>query len=56
MLDIAKNYISDKPKVQCKSIGYQGMIAITDIDYQYVGTVQESTASIIFKGIDCDDR
>jgi len=49
MLDIAKNYISDNPSVQCKSNGYHGLVAMMR-DNKYVGSVQESSVSIIFRG------
>jgi len=51
MIDIAKNYISDNPIVKCKSNGYQGLVAIMRHD-KYIGSVQESSVSIIFKGIE----
>jgi len=51
MIDIAKNYIGDNPILQCKSNGYHGMVAIMR-DNKYVGSVQESSVSIIFKGIE----
>lgn len=51
MLDIAKNYIGDNPVVQCKSNGYHGLVAIMR-NNKYVGSVQESSVSIIFKGIE----
>ena len=51
MLDIAKNYISDNPAVQCKSNGYHGLVAIMR-DNKFVGSVQESNVSIIFRGIE----
>lgn len=47
MLDIARNYISDNPNVQCKSNGYHGMVVISKGNYQIVGSVQESNGSLI---------
>ena len=53
MLDIAKNYISDNPDVQCTSNGYYGRVVIAHKpDYKYVGSIQESSVSIIFRGIE----
>jgi len=51
MIDIAKNYVSDTPLLKCKSIGYHGLIAMMK-DNKFVGTVSESTTSIIFKGVE----
>jgi len=51
IIDIAKNYVSDTPLLKCKSIGYHGLIAIMK-DSKFVGTVSESTKSIIFKGVE----
>jgi len=51
MIDIAKNYVSDTPLLKCKSIGYHGLIAMMK-DNKFVGTISESSKSIIFKGVE----